>query len=113
MLKGSCVCGTEVWAGARPRPRELVICPHCFRDNSTPAPLRWYLAYTWARVRHRKRLYGCWRGLVMSVAQRVWVMERKRAYPEAVERLKKRGTGPWADGSDPGPDGGAVIGGPG
>lgn len=107
-MQGNCSgCGTQVWAGARPSPRELVICPTCYQDCSVAPSLRQRIRQAKYRVRKTHRLFPlhlmafAWARRSQREAFRaglkLWGLnpfkldrERKGVYDDETERLKIR-----------------------
>ena len=107
-MQGNCSgCGTQVWAGARPSPRELVICPTCYQDCSTPPSLRQRVRQARYRLAKTHKLFPL-RLMVIAWARpsqregfraglKLWCLnpflldrERKGVYDDQVEKLKVR-----------------------
>lgn len=88
-MEGNCkTCGTRVWAGSEPRHTELVICPRCFSDCSTPATDQ-QRAQDWRRrVYRRMECYGETFDVAAAVVP--YGLDRERSYDAEVARMKER-----------------------
>lgn len=96
-MEGRCKnCGNQVWADTRPLTRELVICPSCFTDNSTPATDQERAADWRRRVDKRMRLTGETFDVAAVIVP--YGLDRERAYEAEVARMKARTAGTAPEG---------------
>ena len=107
-MQGNCSgCGTQVWAGARPSPRELVICPTCYMDCSIAPGFRQRLRQARYRLAKTRKLFPLHLMVIawtkrsqreaFKAGLKLWMLnpflldrERKGVYDDQIQKLKVR-----------------------